>query len=122
MKLKLDKAGYPLEWLILESVDFCRERFVDKRRCCMAGWLNKTFGADPTESTDTAGRRDMGRRVHEAATEIGAVDSMPHLHAHMNDNKINSLALLARVWNLAGAMAGYVVGNPEAKTLRKIES
>ncbi len=124
MKPTLDKEGFPLEWPILEADDLCRFRFIIGQRHCLGGWMNKSVGCEahlPTMRTEEQ-RSNLRQHILAAASWLGAENANTGAVAPMNDHSDNSLSLLARAWNLAGALAGYVVGNPEAKTLRKMQA
>ena len=123
MKPELDKAGYPLEWPMLVGSDFCREELYDgTSKYCLEGHLSLVFdgGGDTyTGNSDPSPRRKMLKLLGLATKQLGARIVGPYL-SDVNDCERNSLRLLSRIWNLAGAMKGYVVDNPETKTLKKM--
>ena len=127
MKPKLDKAGYPLEWPILEAGDFCKRAISTGEQRCLLGWKNMALCDNPCIPDDcTIQYYEVSNRIKEflldAAKQLTTRCENGHNISMVNDNHLNSLALLARIWNLAGAMLGYVVDNPEAKTLRKMNA
>ena len=127
MKPNLDKAGYPKEWQNLEAKDFCRKAYAKGSRYCMEGWLNRiTRGNAADIWLEPVDKRDALRNyIRKAAIIFGAKNPPDRdrrgFCAVMSDDRDNSLPLLAHIWNLAGAMLGYVVSNPETKTLKKMQ-
>lgn len=127
MRPKLDTNGWPPSWEMLKASDMCRGQFQDvDGSCCMEGWLNKIMSGDPHPYGDCRYqiRDTMRDHIREAAGVLSAKVGRPTEISvfGINDDCKNSLALLARIWNLSGAMAGYVVDNPQAKTLRKLKA
>ena len=126
MKAKLDKAGYPSTWPILEAKDIFKGALFRGRQRCLMGWKNMALCGKPySPDGNNELHNDVSRKIF-AALETAA----NHLHASnshgglpaITDSSRNSTALLARIWNLTGAILDYVVDNPEAKTLREMNA
>lgn len=130
MKPKLDANGWPPSWDMLKASDMCRGQFQDAAgRCCMEGRLNKIMSGDPRPHHygDCQYQiRDAMRGHIRKAAKVLCARSFFSLSADcafaINDDRKNSLALLAKIMNLAAAMAGYVVDNPQAKRLEKLQA
>lgn len=127
MKPALD-LGYPLDWPILKAKDFVRGRIRHGEKCCLEGHLAACFFDDVDYSylSQSRQRKTMVRKIRRAAKYLGARGKYGWCSdidiSEINDNHSNSLSLLADIWNLAGVLAGYVVGNPMTETLKKMKA
>ena len=121
MKPKLDKSGWPLEWIIFQADDLCRGDYKKGSRCCSLGGMTKNLYGEaiPDEIANPRQQRYI-RLFYKAAKHL--IGQSGGSVVVINDDENHSLALIARINNLAAAMLGYVVNNPETKTLRKMEA
>ena len=114
--------GLPKEWPVLTAKNmeigpYCS----DLGDCgCLQYW----------EATVT---NDKGQRVDDALCDAAETLAGQRFHTTLFDEKVRvpgegdvparrnlTRHLLARIWNLAGAILGYVKVNPEAKTAAKL--
>ena len=94
---------WPNKVPMLTYRDMCRDVMNGQSDThCLMGWAQVVF---PTE--------EMRCRAL-AAMQVG-----PGAVSQFNDDRTNSQTKLARTWNRAMARLGYVVGNPEAKNVKR---
>lgn len=95
--------------------------------CCLYGYVNVFISGDPRpySSKDSTGERairmKLKKAIEKAITQLqgtAPLSSGWSTIVTFNDSPDVPLALVARVWNRAMAILGYVVGNPEAKLRR----
>lgn len=91
-----------------------------KGRYCMVGWLDEVFGVHGFyDCDDLLQITDRKKRAEGAVMESLSEVSRSVNIVTFNDNPRVKKSKIAKVWNRAMALLGYVVGNPEAKWLEK---
>lgn len=108
----------PKEWPVLDAENMAIGPYCEKPgECgCLAYWRSRVIGIS-----------DDGIRKACDATEKAAVAVTGKAFTTTHDGAVSgnrgwtfgvrvTRASAARIWNLAGALLGYVRGNPEAKT------
>lgn len=115
------RTKWPEEMPVLSGRDLHRGSLDGPRGThCLIGWQINAFDS-PSILNVTKEEKRFLDAVEYAAIQLGAEFGDPHSDdiAGFNDNPKNSKALLARIFNRASAICGYVVNNPEAKYLKK---
>lgn len=123
-----NRFGYPEEVPILTEKDFCRNENRKGDKCCLEGWLNRTFhpcGQEPVAIDYLYPYQERVSAWRKALSILKSIlgqvypDSDPFL-VEYNDiasKRKGGLKLLAKVWNVTMAKLGYTEGNPETTEL-----
>ena len=97
---------YPETVPILSANDICRYSLSRHGKHCLRGWQQTVFGDyDSTPISDV----DKALTIACGTREIMTFTDTPR----------RKLSVVARAWNRAMALLGYVVGNPERKWAAK---
>lgn len=107
----MSKTIWPTEVPVLSAEDICRDEYDSGSKHCLCGWRWEVFGV--------SGNVPSLKVFHTVKAEIKAETGFARGEEGFNDDQSVSLRTIARVWNRAMARLGYVVGNPEAKNVRK---
>lgn len=120
----------PKEWPVLTAKNMEIGPYHSAPDCgCLQYWEAVALGgADPTFGPDES---PVVRRVDRILCDAAEILTGQRFHTTLFGERVRgddpltrevparrhlTRPLLARVWNLAGALLGYVRGNPEAKT------
>jgi len=120
-KIKKNLRKYPDTMPVLESSDIIRNEYGEGRRHCLSGWVLECVGWDSPLAAS------LEKRLFAEAERMGLRScgvSMNYYHrfpsvVQINDDRENRPRELAACWNRTIARLGYVVGNPEAKNVKR---
>lgn len=115
----MSKYKWPDEVPILSARNLCRHVLANgKGQRCLLGHCETAKLSTAESWIGFMVFPKVRLALLRAARQLG-LEGAQHQVAAFNDDKRNTKTQLARVWNLAMANLGYVVGNPEAKAVKK---
>lgn len=112
------KYSWPEEVDVVGPEDICRRTLASNDgRHCLYGLVRKNF-----PNRDACTEMKIIAEIGKAAFELGAAKVSKEYPAlsEINDALRNSRRLIARIWNRSMAKIGYVVGNPEARYVKRL--
>lgn len=114
----MSKPQYPPTVSILDETDVIKHCATDAAgRHCISGWIDADFAQDPVARAKALTAVKRAIRVLDADHfKSNAYDSSIVTY---NDHADTPKRTIARAYNYAMALLGYVVGNPEARTLAR---
>lgn len=122
----IEKAKFPASVPVLSADNFCKGESQRGAKMCLSARLTKVFAEKNIGGDNPYAALNILDNVMKAVIkkEIAGNPKFKGIPADsvisFNDSSKTTTADAARVWNKTMAAAGYVVGNPAARTIETI--